>query len=449
MNMARRKILVEGKQADGPVVYWMSRDQRVADNWALLYAAELARTRNLPLAVIFALAPGFLGATLRQYDFMLLGLQEVEGALARSGIPFFLLPGSPSAKVLSFVKNNRVGVLVTDFSPLRPHREWKDDLAKRLRIPFYEVDAHNIVPCDVVSDKREFAAATFRPKIHRFLDSFLAERFVSPENRYSWHGRVQSTDWKRVRGSLKVDAAVKPVDWLTPGEKGAKKVLERFIEHGLARYASGRNDPTQTAQSNLSPYLHFGQLSAQRVAQEVLRHAKPSEAREAFIEELVVRRELSDNFCLHTANYDSFEAFPAWARKSLDAHRGDRRSYEYTRAQFEHAATHDPLWNAAQTEMVVSGKMHGYMRMYWAKKILEWTPTPEQAIRIAIYLNDRYELDGRDPNGYTGVAWSIGGVHDRAWGERPVFGKIRYMSYDGCKRKFDVARYIESAGSLR
>jgi deoxyribodipyrimidine photo-lyase len=219
-----------------------------------------------------------------------------------------------------------------------------------------------------------------------------------------------------------------------------------------------RNNPTRDAQSNLSPYLHFGQISAQRVALEVLKYLSlPPFAREgteggishaAFLEELIIRRELSDNFCFYNRDYDNFEGFPDWAKKTLNKHRKDRRDYIYTVKQFEHAKTHDDLWNAAQMEMAKRGKMHGYMRMYWAKKILEWTESPEKAMEVAIYLNDQYELDGRDPNGYAGIAWSIGGVHDRAWNERPIFGKIRYMSYNGCKAKFDIKQYINLVQSI-
>ena len=158
---------------------------------------------------------------------------------------------------------------------------------------------------------------------------------------------------------------------------------------------------------------------------------------------MIIRRELSDNFCEYEKNYDYFEGFHHWAQKSLNEHRNDEREYIYTDEQFEEADTHDPLWNAAQNQMKTTGKMHGYMRMYWAKKILEWSPSPEIALQVAINLNDKYELDGRDPNGYTGIAWSIGGIHDRAWFERPVYGKIRYMNYNGCKSKFNVFKYIE------
>jgi deoxyribodipyrimidine photo-lyase len=227
------------------------------------------------------------------------------------------------------------------------------------------------------------------------------------------------------------------------GEKAARKMLQEFLQAKLAAYPDKRNDPNEDAQSNLSPYLHFGQIAAQRAALEVEESSAPRLARAAFLEELVVRRELSDNFCFYNPHYDRVAGFPQWAQSTLAAHRRDPRPYLYSRDELERAETHDDLWNAAQLEMVQRGKMHGYLRMYWAKKILEWTESPEQALDIAIYLNDKYELDGRDPNGYTGIAWSIGGVHDRAWGERPVFGKIRYMSYGGSKGKFDVRAYVQ------
>ena len=177
--------------------------------------------------------------------------------------------------------------------------------------------------------------------------------------------------------------------------------------------------------------------------QEIKSSSLSNSDKDVFLEELIVRRELSDNFCEYEPSYDYFEGFHPWAKKTLNQHREDKRDYLYTRGKFEYAETHDPLWNAAQNQMRLAGKMHGYMRMYWAKKILEWSPSPEIALQVAIDLNDKYELDGRDPNGYAGIAWSIGGVHDRAWFDRPVYGKIRYMNFNGCKSKFNVQKYIE------
>lgn len=445
MNLHRVRTLREGMESHGPVVYWMSRDQRVSDNWALLYAQSLSRKKKVPMAVIFTLSPKFLGATYRQYEFMLQGLEQVERTFARLQIPFVVLFGSPAEDVSGFVSRHKVSALVTDFSPLRIHREWKEDVMKRIRVPFYEVDAHNIVPCWLASQKLEYAASTFRPRIHRLLPAFLDEFPSVGKNIVPWIGRIVPTNWKLLRKKVDVERRVMPVEWVKPGEQAANEMLGLFIERKLSAYGAGRNDPTRGKQSNLSPYLHFGQIAPQRVVLEVMRVPAHPASRETLLEEIIVRRELSDNFCFYNPLYDSFDGFPGWAKATLNAHRSDFRTYRYTRSKFENALTHDELWNAAQMEMVTLGKMHGYMRMYWAKKILEWSSTPEEALNTAIYLNDKYELDGRDPNGYAGIAWSIGGVHDRAWGDRPVFGKVRYMSFEGCKRKFDVNKYITRA----
>jgi len=251
--------------------------------------------------------------------------------------------------------------------------------------------------------------------------------------------RIIENDWGAAQRSLRADA-LSQANWIVPGEAAAMKQLDRFLDLKLDGYEKDRNDPNIDGQSGLSPYLHFGQVSSQRVALEVLRSRKDIGA---FLEELVVRRELSDNYCNYNQHYDDMQGFPAWARTSLIEHEKDRREYLYALQELENARTHDDLWNAAQQEMVRTGKMHGYMRMYWAKKILEWTASPAAAQTAAIYLNDRYELDGRDPNGYTGIAWSLGGLHDRAWKERAIFGKVRYMNFNGARRKFDVQAYIE------
>ena len=448
MNPNRFQKLNDKDEKGGPVVCWMSRDQRVRDNWALLYAQHIALERKVPLTVVFCLVPTFLGATIRQYGFMLKGLEEVEKSCAKKNIGFFLLKGKPENEILKFIQKHKVGTLVTDFDPLRIKRHWKDKISEQIKIPFYEVDAHNIVPCWFVSQKQEYAAYTIRPKIHRALFEYLEEFPRLRKHPFSWKEEVRKVDWDSSKKSLHVDMSVPEVPWIRPGEKSARTALKQFMKDKLHLYDEKRNDPTHDGQSNLSPYLHFGQISAQRVALEVEHAEVPAMFKEAFIEELVVRRELSDNFCFYNPNYDNIGGAPDWAKKTLEKHKKDKREYLYSLDEFESGVTHDELWNAAQIEMVKRGKMHGYMRMYWAKKILEWTKSPEEAIEIAIYLNDKYELDGRDPNGYVGVMWSVAGVHDRAWFERPVFGKIRYMSYNGCKSKFDVKKYIEKVKKM-
>ncbi len=426
----------------GPVLYWMSRDQRADDNWAMLHAQALALRTRAPLAVVFCLARQFLGASARHYEFMLKGLAETEAALARKGIRFFLLPGDPPREIAGLAARVSAGAVVTDFDPLRIKRGWSAEAARRLDAPLLEVDAHNIVPCRAASPKREYAAYTIRPRIRRLLPEFLGDLPALRRHPHAWPGPAPAADWRGAREFVKPDPGVPEVAWLVPGARAARRRLRSFIEAGLASYDTARNDPTADGQSDLSPYLHFGQIAPQRVALEVQRADVPEASKAAFLEELIVRRELSDNYCLHTESYDTLAAAPAWARRSLEDHALDPRPHVYRLERFEAADTHDALWNAAQLELVTRGKMHGYLRMYWAKKILEWSRSPEEAMSIAVALNDRYELDGRDPNGYAGVAWSIAGVHDRAWFDRPVFGKIRYMSLGGCRSKFSVDRYV-------
>jgi len=372
---------------------------------------------------------------------MLRGLQEIDAELKNYNIPFYLTIGKPEEEIPNLLKKLGASFLVSDFDPLKIKRIWKRDVAKQITIPFYEVDAHNIVPCLYVSNKLEFAAYTIRPKIHKALIEFMDE-FSSLKKMNKSEISSEIIDWSKIQKSLKINFDVKEVDWIKPGESEAQKTFNHFLKKKFENYHELRNDPTKDYQSNLSPYLHFGQISAQRIAHDTEKFKGNPESKKVFLEELIVRRELSDNFCYFNKNYDSFDGFHDWAKTSLNEHRKDEREFVYTLKQFESANTHEDLWNAAQKELISTGKMHGYMRMYWAKKILEWTKSPEEALKIAIYLNDKYELDGRDPNGYTGVAWSIGGIHDRAWFERPVYGKIRYMNRNGAASKFDIKAYV-------
>ncbi|HOX28583.1 MAG TPA: deoxyribodipyrimidine photo-lyase [bacterium] len=442
MNPARVTVLKEGAQTTGPVLYWMSRDQRVADNWALSYAQSLALSAGSPLFVVFCLSPNFLGAAARQYEFMLAGLAQLESRLRRLNIAFKVLAGNPAEEIVRFAKRIKPGAIVSDFDPLRIKMEWRFEAAARLKIPFLEVDAHNIIPCRAVSGKLEYGAYTIRPKIKKRIGDFLDDLPPAVKKHPGeYPGEKNPPDWRRLLKSLGAAPSIPAVKEIVPGEKAARAALSSFLDQGLSKYDEARNDPNEDAQSGLSPYLHFGQISAQRVAVETVRRGDAAAAA-AFLEELIVRRELADNFCLYNPFYDSPRGFPAWARETLNDHLKDAREYIYTTEEFEGARTHDELWNAAQAGMVAAGRMHGYMRMYWGKKILEWSETPEQAMRTAIYLNDKYELDGRDPNGYAGIAWCVGGVHDRPWPERKVFGKIRFMNWKGCASKFDVEKYI-------
>ena len=451
----------------GPVVYWMDRDMRTQDNWALIHASEIAIKKKVPLIVVYNLVTSFLGGGARQLYFKVDALQEIQNKLQKKHIPFFVLideVGKKSAyDIVEFCSVQNASCIVTDFSPLRIQREWKEYVAKHAPCAMYEVDAHNIIPVWVTSQKQEYAAYTIRPKIHRLVNEYMDEFPISKVHSYMYVGKDPEIDWNTILKKVKTKS--EKIIWCNAGEKAANKTLDFFLNTKLEKYADVRNDANVDGQSDLSPYLHYGMISAQRIALDVIKkvgvpitdilHASKNKASVdiekelklidhsgAFLEELIVRRELSDNFCLYNAQYDSVLGFPEWSQKNYKAHTLDKREYVYTKKQFENADTHDDLWNAAQSEMVLHGKMHGYMRMYWAKKILEWTPDVETAMKVAIYLNDTYELDGRDPNGYAGIAWSIGGTHDRTWFTRNVFGTVRFMARSGCEKKFDVKAYI-------
>ncbi|BHH85990.1 deoxyribodipyrimidine photo-lyase [Desulforhopalus sp. 52FAK] len=439
----RGRRIQSGKSGIGPVVYWMSRDQRVVDNWCLLWAQQEAIIHGRSLLVVFCLTSDFPGTTPQQVDFIIQGLQPIAQKLQGLNIGWAFLEGLPDKILPELLHTTQAHSLVCDFNPLTIYKKWKEQLVNLISTPLFEVDCHNIIPVWTTSTKKEYAAYTIRPKIKRLLGDFLTDipaltphPFPCSPNRYPelqlWNTPPLTTRYKSSFSNI------------TSGTEAALTAAQLFCSTTLYQYDAKRNDPCEAGQSGLSPYLHFGQLSAQRLARMVLATNATEEITEPFLEELIVRRELSDNFCLYEENYNSIDGFSDWAQKTLIQHRDDAREYTYSLEQLETGQTHETLWNCCQLDLVHSGKLHGFLRMYWAKKILEWTKDPETALLYATILNDKYSIDGHDANGYTGVAWSIGGVHDRAWGERPVFGKIRYMNEAGCRRKFDVNSYITS-----
>lgn len=435
--------VTEGKQ----VVYWMSRDQRVWDNHALLAAGQLAAASGKQLRVLFCLNEKYPGANLRSFDFMLRGLEQLAQSLSELGIRFELLRGEPSVEVVRYLVENDCAALFSDFDPLRVKRQWKEAVNRAINVAHYEVDAHNIVPCRIASLKQEYGAYTLRPKINRLLPYYRNDLAVLSAQmellkRVGEGDVTNAFSAETLLWEMQLDRSVTAL-LLPSGESAAQQAMKQFISDKLTGYDELRNLPELDHQSDLSPYLHFGQLSAQRLALEVQKADVPANDRDAFLEQLIIRRELSDNYCFYNPDYDKWEGAPTWARESLLQHASDEREYIYDITVLESTQTHDLLWNAAQMQLICSGKIHGYMRMYWAKKILEWTTSPQEALQIAINLNDKYALDGRDPNGYVGCQWAICGVHDRPWTTRPVFGKIRFMNDKGCKRKFDVDAYVK------
>ncbi len=447
--MDKRRIIKhfegsEKEQSSGPVIYWMSREQRSEDNWPLSYAQELALKNNQPLLAVFTLMEDFLEANHSHYEFMLRGLEETAKNLENNHISFVLLQGDPAKTLPRFIEEHHIAYMVTDFDPLKKKRTLQENVADNISIPIDIVDGHNIVPITTASAKQEYGAYTLRPKLHKRLEEFLHQIPEVQKHPLVYKNRLPDISWDALLKSLVLKKNPHLEVTAPSGPRAARNQLQDFISNRLRNYSAYSNDPTKEVLSGLSPYLHFGQISSQRVLLILEESDFSASAVSDFVEQIFVRKELSDNYCYYNANYDNPQGFPDWAKKSLNAHRGDPREYLYGYQDFLYGKTHDKLWNAAQWELLKTGKIHGYLRMYWCKKIFEWTKSPEEAMEIAIRLNDGYSIDGRDPNGYTGIAWSIGGVHDRAWKERPVFGKIRYMNYNGAKRKFDVDTYIHT-----
>ncbi len=426
-------------------LYWMQASQRAHYNHALEYAILRANELNLPVVTMFGITSRFPEANARHYAFMLEGLRELEGELDRRGIQLVVLKKPPVGAVAEMAGD--AALVVTDRGYLRVQKSWRERVASKLPCSLVQVESDVAVPVGVASQKEEYAAATIRPKIRKHLKKYLRPLKQTPVKRDSLglrFGGFAINDVSAALRQLRVGRSVERVSAFKGGTSHAKRLLRDFIEDKLQDYTKLRNDPSVDCVSHMSLYLHFGQISPLYVALQIARvRDKSAEAKEAYLEELIVRRELSMNFVHHNGNYDSFDALPNWARETLATHRRDKRKYVYTLKELEGARTHDGYWNAAQKEMLVTGKMHNYMRMYWGKKILEWTATPEKAFRIALYLNNKYELDGRDPNSFAGVAWCFG-KHDRPWPERPVFGKVRYMSASGLRRKFDMAEYVRN-----
>lgn len=427
----------------------MQQSQRAHFNPALEYAVRLANKRHLGVVVCFALMTDYPEANSRHYAFMLEGLADTVQSLHERGIKLLTKIGAPDQVALAFAR--QAAVVVCDCGYLRHQRRWRRRVAAEAKKQVIQVEGDTVVPVETVSDKREFAARTIRPKLNRLKKDFLHGFRESRPRKSSLSLNIKTDidlrhpDTALQQLQLKNDDDVKRSNRFAGGTSEARRRLKRFILRHLKGYGSGRNDPGDPQCSELSPYLHFGQISPVEIALKInaAKSGSPDDKR-AFLEELIVRRELAVNFVFFESDYDVYKSLPDWAIKTLQKHKNDPRPHRYTRKQMERAETRDRAWNAAMTEMRVTGYMHNYMRMYWGKKILEWTNTPAYAYATALYLNNKYFIDGRDPSSYANVAWLFG-LHDRPWKERLVFGKVRYMSKNGLKRKFDIEGYIRRA----
>ena len=428
------------------IVYWMQRAQRAIDNPALDIAVAAANTLQKPVVVFFAPVPFYPHANLRHYHFLAEGIPDLAVALAQRNIGF-VLRRYPEHSLLNFCDEVKPSLVIGDENPMREPNDWRQRVTKKLKVPLWTVDADVIVPSKLL-EKQQYAAHIIRPRLHAQLKNFLVAS-KNPSAQVAWKrpknllSLETGFDAKQdITQNWKLDRSVSPVSAWRGGSAEAHRLLKQFIVEKLHGYGIKRNKPEIDHTSRLSPYLHFGHISPITVALAAQKSDAPNPDKEAFLNQIIVWRELSMNLVHFNPNYDNFECGEAWAHRTLAQHAKDPRPIVYSERQLEQAETHDQLWNAAQMQMVNTGWMHNYVRMYWAKKILEWTKSPPEAHRIAVYLNDKYLLDGRDPNGYAGIAWSIVGKFDRPWFERPIFGQIRYMSGASTGKKFDSKAYI-------
>jgi deoxyribodipyrimidine photo-lyase len=427
------------------VVYWMQRAQRAIDNPALDVAVDAANALRKPVVAFFAPVPFYPHANLRHYRFVAEGIPDIAEALARRNVGF-ILRRFPEHGLLQFCDEAKAVLVVGDENPMREPESWRRTAAAKLKVPLWTVDGDVIVPSKLL-EKAQYAAHIIRPRLQAQLEQFLVAP-PNPRAQIAWSQpkSVSSlpADFDITEG-WQIDRSVSPVSSWRGGTVRASALLRKFVEHKLRGYGTQRNKPEIDHTSRLSPYLHFGQISPVAVALAVGKAGAPKADKEAFLNQIITWRELAVNLVRFHPDYDSFECAEPWAHRTLAKHAADHRPVLYTEQQLEQAETHDQLWNAAQMQMVTTGWMHNYMRMYWAKKILEWSRSPAEAYRIAVRLNDKYELDGRDPNGYAGIAWAIVGKFDRPWFDRPIFGQIRYMSAASTGRKFDSKKYIRQS----
>lgn len=446
----RVKPLNEMPIRDGRfVLYWMQQSQRAASNPALEYAALRANELNQPLLVVFGLMDDYPEANARHYRFMLEGLADAQSTLEKRGVKMVVQKGAPAEVARRTAEP--ASLVVCDRGYLRHQKEWRRTLAASIPCPLIQVEGDVVVPVEVASTKAEYAARTIRPKIHKHAERFLKPLGQVRLKQDSLGLRAEGLDLSnldRLLQSLKLDRSVPPVEMYRGGTTRAREILRKFLAVHLAKYKENRNQPQTDDVSHMSKYLHFGQISPVELALAVRDAAAGEPEIETYLEELLVRRELACNFVEYTPDYDRYECLPNWARKTLAAHARDGRDPVYSRDQLEQSKTADAYWNAAMDEMRHTGFMHNYMRMYWGKKILEWSASPQEAYETTLWLNNRYFIDGRDANGYANVGW-VFGLHDRPWGERPIFGMIRYMSADGLRRKCDIDAYVTKVEGLK
>ncbi len=435
------------------VLYWMQMFKRTTHNHALKFAIQKANERRLPLVVYEGLKFYYPWASDRIHTFILEGVQEKRAAFEKLGIRYIFYlqkdANSPKDTVARIAKD--AALIVTDDFPCFIIPRHNEAIAKKAEIPVFAVDSNGVIPMSRF-EKEEYAAFTIRPKIkrmlHEYLKPFEEEKIiVKAENLNIECPDTIVENIADLVSECTIDHSVKPSPIFHGGTINGRQRLKKFVAEILTNYNQARNKPEKDGSSRLSSYLHFGFLSSLEIALAVQNSDAHQESKDAYLEELIVRRELSFNFTRFNEEYDSIRSLPAWVQKTMREHIDDHRAFVYSLEQLEHGETHDELWNAAQREMVETGEMHNYVRMLWGKNVIGWTRTYEEAFAILEHLNNKYCLDGRNPNSYAGILWCFG-KHDRPWMQRPVFGTIRYMTSGSTGKKFDSKKYIEWTKTL-
>ncbi|MGL5355214.1 MAG: deoxyribodipyrimidine photo-lyase [Cetobacterium sp.] len=438
MNEERIQFLKKNEIKNGDyILYWMQESQRTRYNFSLNKAIEVSNLLSLPLYVVFNYIEHYPESQKRHYDFMLRGLLDVKNALDKKGIKFIFLIGDLEENIVKVSKNAKV--VIWDKSYLRFQKEIRGKILNKISATIIEVEGNVTVPVETLSSKEEYSARTLRIKYNKIKDKFLLEfkeiEYLEPIFK---NEEIEKLDVSKL---YFFENKENMENEFVGGEVEAQKKLKYFIKENLNFYLE--KGPDNERASKLSPYLHFGQISPLEIYLEIEKAEGMINQKQSFLEELTIRRELAINFVHYNKNYDNWNGITyKWAYETLETHIKDERKYIYSPKELETAQTHDIYWNACQNQMVQSGYMESYMRMYWCKKILEWNKNPKEAYEIAIFLNNKYFIDGRDPNSYAGVAWCFG-KHDRGWKEREIFGKVRYMNSEGLKRKYKMEKYIE------
>lgn len=457
-QISERVQLLNDKSAnnDGKyILYWMQMFKRTSHNHALNFAIEQANERKLPLVVYEGLKFYYPWASDRIHTFILEGVEEKRKEFEKRGIKYIFYlqkdKKSPKDTVAKIAKD--AVLLVTDDFPCFIIPDHNKAIVEKAKIPVYAVDSNGVIPMSRF-EKEEYAAYTIRPKIKKMVDEYLKpfeEIKVSvkadkleidcPDT------EVSEKNIEKLVSECDIDHSVKPSFMYHGGTENGRKRLKKFVKNILEDYDEARNKPEKDGSSRLSSYLHFGFLSSLEIALAVKDSKAKKASKDAYLEEIIVRRELSYNLTRFNPHYDSIKALPDWVQQTMRKHITDERAPIYSLEQLEAGKTYDELWNAAQREMVETGEIHNYVRMLWGKNVIGWTRSYEEAFEILVHLNNKYCLDGRNPNSYAGILWCFG-KHDRPWMERPVFGTMRYMTSNSTGKKFDSKKYIEWTKTL-